>query len=303
MLTGTLAHARLPAAPHDAIADWNIALLAAGATLMIVVAGSGSGSPFGSGRRRRFLIGSAAALLAVASPLEAAAGSLMSAHMIQHVALVMVAAPLLAASRPWRLLSQRLPIRWQRAGWALLRVVRVDPRRLRGWTNPAVIWLAYVGTWWFWHASRPYQAAVEQPLIHVVEHLGLIVTAMAFWHIALGIGWRPPNAGFRILYLFTAAMTGVLLAALITFSGSPWYEVYSETQSWGIDPLTDQQLAGLIMWIPTGLIYTGMALHIAMGWLKNTDGGQSLSGSAGSTGRPSGRWDSAPGPAGRDPDG
>ena len=75
-----------------------------------------------------------------------------------------------------------------------------------------------------------------------------------------------------ILLLFTMAMQGVLLSAVMTFATSPWYLEYLGTAPlWGLDPLADQQLAGLIMWIPSGLIYTGAALALLVRWISDSE--------------------------------
>jgi putative membrane protein len=215
----------------------------------------------------------AAGLLAVAaallSPLDALGEALFSAHMAQHLVLMMVAAPLLvlgdlvtaalwalprsaraAAGRAWR------RARTLRAAWGAAR-------------RPAAAWLLHVGTLWAWHARGPYESAVRHTGVHVLEHASFLVTALLFW-LALADPRPRRRLGFggAVAYLFAAGLQGTALGALITVATRPWYSVHlATTGPWGLTPLEDQQLAGLLMWIPAGLVYLvalGVELVLAL---------------------------------------
>ena len=123
-----------------------------------------------------------------------------------------------------------------------------------------------------WHAAVPYQAAVRHEWVHALEHGSFLLVGFGFWHVALGRGRDPLTPGFRVLFMFTAAMQGVVLAALLTFGSTPWYPAYTDSATGlGIDPLTDQQLAGLLMWIPSGLVYTTVSLVVLVRWIAQSD--------------------------------
>jgi cytochrome c oxidase assembly factor CtaG len=126
-------------------------------------------------------------------------------------------------------------------------------------TQPLVAWALNILTLWVWHISRLYQTALENEAFHMLEHFCFVTTSLLFWWTVT----RPSRGNPGILALFTMALQGGLLGALITFAPTPWYPVYAlTTQSWGLSPLEDQQLAGAIMWIPAGIIYTVAALML-----------------------------------------
>jgi putative membrane protein len=273
-----LAHAGQPLAPHDLWAAWNLdPLLVAGLLLAIWAYRRGArqreGRPVDAWRTRCFTGAMAAVGVALVSPLDALSGALASAHMVQHVLLVLVAAPLLALSAPMTTLLRGSPdvvrdtsVRWRRR----LRLTRGNLRPVR---HPVTVWLLHVGTLWFWHAAVPYNAAVEHHLIHVIEHASFLVTGLLFWRVVIGAraADRVSN-GFGVLLVFAMGMQSVFLSALLTFAGTPWYSVYTTTTaSWNLDPLVDQQLAGVIMWIPAGLIYVGAALGLLVAWIRATE--------------------------------
>ncbi len=272
-----LAHAGHLPAPHDIWGAWNVdPVLVVG----LALAGwayrrgaAGRSDHVGAWRGRCFAGAMVAVAVALVSPLDALSGALASAHMVQHVLLLLVAAPLLALSAPMDALLRGGPavvrdarVRWRRR----LRLTRGNLRPLR---HPATVWLVHVGTLWFWHAAVPYDAAVEHHLLHVVEHATFLVTGVLFWRVVIGseAADRVSN-GFGVLLLFAMAMQSVFLSALLTFARSPWYSAYtSTTGAWDLDPLADQQLAGVIMWIPAGLVYVVAALGLLAAWIRSTE--------------------------------
>ena len=274
-----LAHTGLPPAPHDLWRTWNLdPVLLLGLLLAVWMsrrgAIAGPGGPVDTWRSRCFTAAIGALAFALVSPLDALSGALASAHMVQHVLLLLVAAPLLALSAPMATLLRGSPAWVRRASGRSLRRLGLTRENLRALRNPATVWLVHVGTIWFWHAAVPYNAAVEHHLIHVVEHTSFLVTGVLFWRVVVGArdADRVSN-GLGILLVFAMAMQSVFLSALLTFARAPWYPAYATTTSpWSLDPLADQQLAGVIMWIPAGLVYVGTALGLLVAWIRATEG-------------------------------
>jgi putative membrane protein len=278
MLTVIVAHAGQPPAPHDLWGAWNLdPVLAAG--FVLAVWAYRRGQP--SGRRRdadawraRCFTGALLALgVALISPLDALSTALASAHMVQHMLLVLVAAPLLALSAPWSTLLRGSPLGVRRAVGRWRRRLGLRRASLRALRHPATAWLLHVGTLWFWHAAVPYDAALDNQLLHVLEHASFLGTALLFWRVVIGTrsSERVPN-GLGALLIFAMGMQSVLLSVLLTFARAPWYSGYATTTTpWGLAPLADQQLAGVIMWIPAGLVYLVAALTLMVAWIHATE--------------------------------
>lgn len=266
------AHLGVPPEPHDLPTDWSLepavlfglALLAfayaRGARTLWRRAGPGRG--LSRGQVAALVAAWLSLLLALVSPLDALGAALFSAHMVQHMLLVLVAAPLLVLSAPGTALL-----------WALS---APDRRRLGRWwrrapafravwhalTRPAVAWLLHAATIWLWHLPGPYQAALADPAVHAAEHASFLAAAGLFWWVVFGGAPRERlHPALGVFYLFTTALQEGILGALMTFARAPWYPAYAPyTPAWGLTPLDDQQLAGLIMWVPAGLVYLAAAL-------------------------------------------
>jgi cytochrome c oxidase assembly factor CtaG len=123
---------------------------------------------------------------------------------------------------------------------------------------------------WAWHIPALYDAALANRAVHVLEHAGFLATAALFWWaVLLGHGHRPPH-GAGVLYTFGLAAQSTALGAMLTFARTPWYTSHlTSAARHGLSPLEDQQLAGLIMWVPGGLVYLGLALGLFAVWLKS----------------------------------
>lgn len=215
-----------------------------------------------------FAGGLLALFVALVSPLHPVSSELLWVHMVQHVLLVLVAAPLIVLGAPLVPMTLALPPSWRRKirRWGRIGWVRRTGRLL---TRPPVAWVLSVGALWAWHAPLLYDAAVRNEGMHALEHLSFLATAILFWWVALrpGARHRLPG-GFEVLYVFTAGIQSGALGALLTFAGSPLYPAYARTVAgWGLTPLQDQQLAGLIMWIPAGLVYVVAAGALFVRWL------------------------------------
>jgi putative membrane protein len=278
VLSPSLAHTGQPLAPHDLWGAWNLdPVLVVGFLLAALAyrAGWAGGARRGSDTvRARCFTGALAAVgIALVSPLDAAAGSLASAHMVQHVLLLLVAAPLLALSAPLGTLLRGSPLVVRRAAGRWRRRLRLTRPILRPLRHPATVWLLHVGTLWFWHAAVPYDAALRSHPLHVIEHATFLGTAWLFWRVVIGARnpERVPN-GLGVLLVFTMAMQSVFLSVLLTFARAPWYAGYAATTApWGLTPLADQQLAGVIMWVPAGGIYLAVALALLVAWVRATE--------------------------------
>jgi putative membrane protein len=280
VLTPILAHPGQPPAPHDLWSAWNLdPVLLAG----LLLAGwayrrgqpGGPRRPGDAWRARCFALALAALAVALVSPLDAVSGALASAHMLQHLLLVLVTAPLLALSAPASAILRGSPLALRRASGRWRRRLGLTHRNLRVLRHPAAVWLLHVGVLWFWHAAVPYDAALASQPLHLLEHASFLVTGVLFWHVVIGArgAGRVPN-GLGVLLVFGMAMQSVLLSVLLTFARTPWYAGYAHTTaSWGLAPLVDQQLAGAIMWIPAGGVYLAAALGLLASWVRAAEEG------------------------------
>jgi cytochrome c oxidase assembly factor CtaG len=204
-------------------------------------------------RTASFAAGIAVVAVAVAPPLEAAAGRRLSVHMTQHLLLVLLAAPLLARARPGTVLLEALPRAARaRVGRTLHRPLWHAARRAA--TNPVLVLTLFVGGFWAWHLPRLYDAAVRNSAVHVLEHATFLGGAVLFWSVVLDPGPRRRlSLGATCGFVFAAMLTNIWLAAGLAFASTPLYAAY---QGAGAGPaLADQQLAGVIMWLPADIVY------------------------------------------------
>jgi len=219
-----------------------------------------------------FSAGLVAVTVALISPLDPTAEWSLSAHMLQHLLLILVAAPLLVLGRPMLPFSMVLPVPWRRGLKRFGRQAWVATTG-RTLTLPVVAWLVHVSVVWAWHAPGPYDAAAGDPWIHALEHASFLGTGILFWWVALQPGPRRRLArGADVLFVLMAWLATGALGALYVFATTPLYPLYAgAAAAHGTDPLQDQQVAGLIMWIPAGMVYLGAAGAFFVGWLRNTE--------------------------------
>ena len=278
MLIPVLAHPGQPPAPHDLWSAWNLHPVLLGGLLLAVWAywrgqTSGPRRPIDTWRARCFTAALVALGLALLSPLDALSGALASAHMVQHLLLLLVAAPLLALSAPSSAILRGSPLALRRASGRWRRRLGLTHGNLVVLRHPAAVSLLSVGVIWFWHAAGPYDATLDNQPLHVLEHASFLVTAVLFWQVVVGVrGGARVSGGLGVLLVFAMAMQSVFLSVLLTFARTPWYSGYAQTTApWGLDPLTDQRLAGVIMWIPAGGIYLVVALALPVTWIRVTE--------------------------------
>jgi len=213
--------------------------------------------PLNRSRERRraayFAAGLAVVAVALSPPLDGAAARRFSVHMAQHVLLILAAAPLLVAARPGALVMESLPVpararlgrTLHRPGWRLA-------RRLA--TNPVVVLTVSVGGFWAWHLPRLYEAALHNDAVHGLEHITFLAGGFLFWTIVLDPGpKRRLGLGATCGFVFAAMLTNIWLSAALAFATTPLYAAYAVH---GADAaLADQQLAGVIMWVPADVVY------------------------------------------------
>jgi putative membrane protein len=219
-------------------------------------------------RRIAFFAGGLLALaVAYISPLDAVSGSLFSAHMAQHLLLMLVAAPLLAWSAPVAPLLRGLPKPLRKPAGQLAGNVP-----LRGlWhklNRPLTAFALHIAALLVWHIPAFYTAAIENSAVHALEHASFFLSALLYWWTVA----RAEQHGARLLSVFGAMIASGGLGALMTFAGSVWYADHLlYVAAWGLTPLEDQQLAGLLMWIPSGMLYVAAAAALLGDWLESVD--------------------------------
>jgi len=220
---------------------------------------------FDKGRLAVFLGGLGAITLAIASPLDALAGQLLSAHMTQHLLLLMVAPPLLWLGAPVAPMLRGLPRRIRRSAAEL---VAPTARRFVGViAHPAFGWVAFGIAFWAWHTPRLYDLALRSAPWHHVEHACFFVTAMLFWRPVI-LAWPSRSQWPRwtmIPYLLLADLQNTALAAMLTLSDRVIYPTYATMARAGTtSALEDQSTAGVIMWVPGSLAFLFAAVWLVM---------------------------------------
>lgn len=201
---------------------------------------------------------------ALVSPLHALSRELFGAHMIEHELMMLVAAPLLVLARPLGPLIWALPLSWRRGLGGAVRVP-VIAGLWAALTLPLTATVLHGATIWAWHEPRLFQAALDVEWMHWLQHFSFFASALLFWWVL--VARRSTDHGRAMAHLFVTSLHTSLLGILLTFAPSLWYASMPAAAAWGLLPLEDQQLAGLIMWIPGGLVYAGAALALAAKWI------------------------------------
>jgi len=228
----------------------------------------------GRGIQRYQAVAFAAAWLVVAfalsEPMDEWSDTYLAAHMVQHELLMVVAAPLFAMSAPAIVMLWALPGPLRQR---TLSMVRQRPI-LFFWgflTAPATVFLLHALALWIWHLPALYDAALEHEGIHVVQHLCFVGTAALFWWGLAHGRYGRAGYGIAVIYVFATAVHAGVLGALLTISPHVWYAPYAVTHPSGITPLEDQQLAGLLMWIPAGALTAVGGLALFAAWLRESE--------------------------------
>jgi putative membrane protein len=212
-----------------------------------------------------------ALLTALASPLDGLSEVLFSAHMLQHLVLILIAAPLLALSNFPLAFLWALPRAWARVLGQWINRCRGFSQAWRVISSPLCTWFLFAILLWAWHTPLLFEAALQHEPVHAFEHLCFVLSALLFWQTLFEHTHLPHNRyGIAVPFLFTTALHSGVLGALLTFSAQPWYpDTVPLVSSWGVDPLQDQQLAGLIMWLPGGIVYNLLTIWYFGAWLRS----------------------------------
>jgi len=190
--------------------------------------------------------------------------------MVQHEILMLISAPLLVLSRPLVTFLWALPIGWRRSlgRWSKEDYVK------RSWTfltDPFSAFWLHAAAIWIWHVPFLFQLTLKSDLAHTAQHISFFGSGLLFWWAVFYTKGRRAY-GAAILYVFVTAIHTGILGALLTFSPHLWYPAYGSAGGpWGLTPLEDQQLGGLIMWVPASLVYLAAALVLCAVWLKESD--------------------------------
>lgn len=181
--------------------------------------------------------------IALSTPVDRLAHASFAAHMMQHLLLIAGAAPLLLLADPFAALCWALPASVRQGAARLLRTGGLLRGVWRLLTAASLAWLVHAAAVWLWHLPGAYDAAVADRLVHDVEHVAFLGTALLFWWPIVSPAPRlrkPPGYGVRVVYLLLAGLQTALLGLLLAMSPGAWYRAYPST--------ADQSLGGLVMW-------------------------------------------------------
>jgi cytochrome c oxidase assembly factor CtaG len=223
-----------------------------------------------------FLAGVLILFLDLVSPIDLLGDEyLFSAHIVQHFVLALIVPPLLLLGIPQWLAESALKRR------TLARFEREIAR-------PPVSWLLGVGVMIIWHVPLFFNAALANEALHIIQHLSFLVTGVIFWWPVLTPveDLRMPTLG-AVSYLFGACLSCSLLGAALTFARPGLYPAYLNPDDrlgiipllrdqWGLDPRTDQQLGGLLMWVPGCFVYLTAILATVAHWYEESPAGRTL---------------------------
>jgi putative membrane protein len=218
-----------------------------------------------------FAIGWLTLVIALISPIHTIGQFLFSVHMTQHELLMLIAAPTLILGRPLIAMLAGLPpgVSLKFARWS----------RQRAWQktwhffyNPLTAWSIHAAALWLWHIPVLFNAALESEFVHALQHIFFLASALLFWWALMGVRYSYIGYGAAVLYVFTTALHSGLLGAFLSVSTTLFYRTYADTAPlWGFAPIEDQQLGGLIMWIPAGFVYVFAGLALFAGWLRHSE--------------------------------
>jgi len=208
-----------------------------------------------------FAAGTLALAVALLPPLESRTAHSLTAHMTQHVLLLVVAAPLLALGAPLPTLLWALPERSRlRANAAWRRLLRSHTAHWLAWAGGALAVESLVMV--AWHLPVAYEGALRHHGLHFAEHASFLATAVVFsWAVGVGSARRH---GSSVAIVFAAALPGSALGAALTLASRPWYAAYPS--------LADQQMAGVVMWAFAGVAYVVAAACLFGVWLRGMEG-------------------------------
>lgn len=218
-----------------------------------------------------FVSGVFCTAVALLSPLDRWSDVFFSAHMAQHEILMLLSAPLMVLGRPFIATM-----------WALRPSTRASvassirrPAVTAFWetvSGPLTVLLLHAVVLWVWHVPAMFEIALHHEPIHVVQHLGFFLTAALFWWALIHGRYGRLGYGVGVIYVFATAMHTEILGALLTFGTRTWYPTHAlRTAASGRNPLEDQQLAGVVMWIPFGVMFVLIGLALFAAWMGEAE--------------------------------
>ncbi len=220
-----------------------------------------------------FWAGVAFLILALLSPIDVLASELLWVHMVQHMVLMNLAAPLVVMGAPMRIMIWSLPPEYrQLAGrWRQALGEQGVPRYLL-W-QPIVLWCLYALVLWTWHLPSLYEAALRSEIVHDLQHLMFFAVSCLFWRVLFDpIGRLRLSRGAAVVYLFLTSLHATVLGVFMALAPSLWYPTYAgRTEPWGLKALEDQQFAGYIMWMPACMVYAVIAAVLFVRWIGEAD--------------------------------
>ncbi len=228
-----------------------------------------------------FILGLMAVFAALESPVDAFSATLFWVHMVQHLLLIMVAAPLLVAGDGAAPILRGVPLRWRRPPLRYVGrqpAVRRSGHMLAWLMSPRSVLIIFLVDLYVWHWRALFDLTLRNDSVHLVEHLCFLTTALLFWSRVIDQrGVRTTLAyAHRVVYVLVAAFSSNVLAMYLVFAPRPIYAPYADLASrlYGISALADQQLAGAIMWVPSLFIFGGIAAVLFFKLLGQEDWAQ-----------------------------
>jgi len=202
---------------------------------------------------------------ALSPPLDEWSEALFAAHMVQHELLMVVAAPLIAFGSPL------IAFAWTFSGTKGSSRIVAPFARSAGLLSAAVACGLHAIALWLWHLPTLYDAALANESVHALQHLSFFGTGVLFWWVLANGRYGRAGYGAAVLYVFATGLHSGFLGALIALSPHVLYAPYEGAQSlWDLSPLEDQQLAGVIMWVPASVIFAGAGLAFLLAWLRES---------------------------------
>jgi putative membrane protein len=216
-----------------------------------------------------FALGWLSLVIALDSPLHELGEQLFWVHMTQHEILMLISAPLLVLGKPLLPSLWALPSPWRDAAAGIGRS-RTLKKAWASVSAPLSAWFVSALALWIWHIPQLFDQTLRSDWIHAAQHTTFLVTAVMFWWPVLS---RTPALGHgeALVYVFTTILHSSVLGALLTFAPRAWYSSYVATApAWHLTALEDQQIGGLIMWIPAGSLLLIVALILLVKWMNES---------------------------------
>lgn len=219
-----------------------------------------------------------ATLLALDSPIDGWSDTLLWAHMTQHLLLMAVAAPLIVLAAPWNALWRPLPLGFRRpVAGAFVQGRTLAPLRAaaRALSRPIPAWLVFNGDLALWHVPWFYDLTLQNTAVHYTEHFSFVLFGCLFWGQVIDSRPFHPRLGYfgRAVYATAGTAAGWILAIVLALAPTPLYAAYASLPSrpGGISALTDQQLAGGMMWGPGSIPYAIVVFWALYRWLGDDE--------------------------------